>query len=188
MTIAGAAGKTSLNVTGNVYASNAVTTTNVFATTVSIGDTLTVAGAAGKTSLNVTGNIVASTSITGASIIGTHYGIIAGSNTISASSITASGNITSLSDERLKKNIRHIENPLEKIKKVNGYLFQRIDIDGDFTGVLAQEFIDVLPEVVQVDKDGVYSVSYGNIVALLIEALKEETRLREKLAAQLNIQ
>ena len=187
-TIAGLTGRTTLNVTGNVYASNAVTTTNVFATSVSVADTMTIAGAAGKTSLNVTGNIYASTSITGASVVGTHYGIIAGSNTIAASSITASGNITSLSDERLKKNIRHIENPLEKIKKVNGYLFQRTDIDGDFTGVLAQEFLDVLPEVVQMDGNGVYSVSYGNIVALLIEALKEETRLREKLAAQLNIQ
>jgi hypothetical protein len=186
--IRGNDGLTTLKVNGNVYASNAVTTTNVFATSVSVGDTMTIAGATGQTSLKVTGNINASTSITGVSIIGTHYGIIAGSNTIAASSITASGNITSLSDERLKKNIRHIENPLEKIKKVNGYLFQRTDIDGDFTGVLAQEFIDVLPEVVQMDKDGVYSVSYGNIVALLIEALKEETRLREKLAAQLNIQ
>jgi hypothetical protein len=108
------------------------------------------------------------------------------SNTLTITGdITASGNITSLSDERLKKNIRHIENPLEKIKKVNGYLFQRTDIDGNFTGVLAQEFIDVLPEVVQMNEHGVYSVSYGNIVALLIEALKEERIERLKLEERL---
>ena len=52
----------SVDVTGNVYASNAVTTTNVFATTVS-----------------------------GTNVIGTHYGVLAGSNTVSGSTQTLGG-------------------------------------------------------------------------------------------------
>jgi len=48
-------------------------------------------------------------------------------------------------------------------------------------GVIAQELIEVLPEVVRVNEEtGYYTVSYGNISALLIEALKEERAERLK--------
>ena len=58
VTITGSTGQTTLNVTGNVYVSNAITTTNVFAAT----ETLT--GATGQTTLNVTGNVYVSNAIT----------------------------------------------------------------------------------------------------------------------------
>jgi hypothetical protein len=42
------------------------------------------------------------------------------------------------------------------------------------TGVIAQEMERVLPEVVSTDpEDGIKSVAYGNVVGLLIEAIKE---------------
>ena len=97
------------------------------------------------------------------------------------SNFTATGNITAGSDRRLKKNIRPIRKALDKVKRINGYTFERKDIEGKYAGVIAQEVIQVLPEVVVKDKEGMYSVAYGNITALLIEALKEETRKREEL-------
>jgi len=53
-------------------------------------------------------------------------------------------------------------------------------------GVIAQELIDVLPEVVKKDKDGMYSVAYGNITAVLIEAIKELSNKVEDLENKLN--
>jgi hypothetical protein len=56
--VTGTAGQTSLAVSGNIYASNALTTTNVYAAT----QVLT--GSAGQTSLDVTGNVYASNAVT----------------------------------------------------------------------------------------------------------------------------
>ena len=84
---------------------------------------------------------------------------------------TAVGNITAYSDERLKENIKTIPNALETVKKLRGVSFDRKDLTGKGIGVIAQEIEKVLPEVVV---EGEYkSVSYGNIVGLLIEAIKE---------------
>ena len=83
--------------------------------------------------------------------------------------ITASQNVTAYSDERLKTNVRTIDNALDKVSNMRGVYF---DKDGAAsTGVIAQEVEKVLPEVVF---DGEYkSVAYGNIVGILIEAIKE---------------
>lgn len=92
----------------------------------------------------------------------------------STSVLTCSGNITAYSDARLKKNIKVIENALEKVKELNGYTFERTDIDvGRQTGVIAQEVMHVLPEAVATSDDGKYTVAYGNMVGLLIESIKE---------------
>ena len=42
-----------------------------------------------------------------------------------------------------------------------------------FTGVIAQEVLPHLPEAVLQGEDGHYSVAYGNMVGILIEAIKE---------------
>ena len=82
---------------------------------------------------------------------------------------TATGNITAFSDERLKENIETIEGALDKVTQMRGVMY---DKDGERgTGVIAQEMQQVMPEVVH---DGEYlSVAYGNIVGVLIEAVKE---------------
>ena len=84
---------------------------------------------------------------------------------------TAVGNVTAYSDERLKENIKTIPNALETVKKLRGVTFDRKDFGTKGIGVIAQEIEQVLPEVVV---DAEYkSVSYGNIIGLLIEAIKE---------------
>ena len=102
---------------------------------------------------------------------------------INASGFYASGNITAYSDKRVKTNFEVIPNALEKVSKLSGYTFDRTDLEKDKdgndisvpkqTGVIAQEVLDVLPEVVSKNDDGIYSVAYGNMVGLLIEAIKE---------------
>jgi hypothetical protein len=63
----------SLQVVGNVYASNAVTTTNVFTTNVTATGIQTIAGLAGRTTLNVTGNVFVSNAVTATNVYATSY-------------------------------------------------------------------------------------------------------------------
>jgi hypothetical protein len=100
---------------------------------------------------------------------------------------TATASIAANSDRRIKTDFQVIPNALEKVKKISGYTFKRTDADlPRQAGVIAQELLEVLPEVVHQNDEGIYSVSYGNIVALLIEALKEESAKREELEKRLN--
>jgi len=97
-----------------------------------------------------------------------------GGLTYNGTDLTCGGNVTAYSDARLKKNIKVIENALEKVNKISGYTFERTDIDvGSQTGVIAQELINVLPEAVSTTHSGMYTVAYGNMVGLLIESIKE---------------
>ncbi len=89
-------------------------------------------------------------------------------------SFTATGNVTAYSDISLKENIEVIPNALEKVSAIRGVTYDRKDLEGArHAGVIAQEVEAVLPEVVNTDEEGVKSVAYGNLVSLLIEAVKE---------------
>lgn len=82
---------------------------------------------------------------------------------------SAVGNVAAYSDERLKTNVRTIDDALDKVCQMRGVYFDKDDKAS--VGVIAQEMEKVLPEVVM---DGEYkSVAYGNIVGVLIEAIKE---------------
>jgi hypothetical protein len=93
----------------------------------------------------------------------------------STGDLTAGGDITANSDERIKKNIKTIQNSLQKIISLRGVEYDRRDTRIHQYGLIAQEVEKILPEVVKSNKnDGMKSVAYGNIVALLIEAIKEQ--------------
>ena len=112
------------------------------------------------------------------------------------SNIWTSGNVTAYSDIRVKENLKVIPNALNKVMQLNGYTYDRTDLSpatteeedityahnptGRHVGVIAQEVLKVLPEAVtggpnSMDgtDDDHYSVAYGNMVALLIESIKE---------------
>ena len=87
---------------------------------------------------------------------------------------TATGNVTAFSDARLKENIETIPHALEKVSAVRGVTYDRNDVQGPRqAGVIAQEVEAVLPEAVITHENGIKSVAYGNLVGLLIEAVKE---------------
>lgn len=85
---------------------------------------------------------------------------------------TASGDITAYSDRRLKENIRAIPNALGKVKQLTGCTFTRKDTGQVGTGLIAQDLQEVLPEAVLTSDDGTLSIAYGNVVGLLVEAIK----------------
>jgi hypothetical protein len=96
-----------------------------------------------------------------------------------AGSFTATANITAYSDRKLKDNLEVIPNALGKVSQLTGYTYDRIDMDGiRQSGLIAQDVQEVLPEVIvnNVDPDSgeeTLSVAYGNIIGLLVEAIKE---------------
>jgi hypothetical protein len=82
--------------------------------------------------------------------------------------------ITATSDSRTKDNVVTVDSALDKLLKMRGVYFERKIEPGERrVGVIAQEVEEVLPEVVYTHTDGMKSVSYGSIVGLLIEAIKE---------------
>jgi hypothetical protein len=83
----------------------------------------------------------------------------------------AAGNVTAYSDARLKKDIYTIPMALSKVKGLRGVEYTRIDTGEKGTGLIAQDVQVIMPQAVQ---DGEYlSVAYGNLVGLLVEAIKE---------------
>lgn len=89
-----------------------------------------------------------------------------------------------ISDARLKTDIQPITSPLDKVLALRGVTFNwNSDSgfgDGTQIGLIAQEVENVLPELVNTSSDGYKSVEYGNLVAVLVEAIEElEARITE---------
>ena len=98
----------------------------------------------------------------------------AGYTSMRVGNLTASGTVTANSDIKLKTNIKTLTNSLDKVLQMRGVEFDRIDIEGEHNiGFIAQEIEKIVPELVRENK-GTKSVAYGNITALLVEAIKEQ--------------
>jgi len=91
----------------------------------------------------------------------------------------------SVSDERRKKNIRTLDSALDKTLSLRGVSYTFKDTEVDSIGLIAQELEEVIPEVVSTGDDDLKSVSYGNLVGLLIEAIKEQQEQIDELKNKL---
>lgn len=88
---------------------------------------------------------------------------------------------STISDEKLKKDVEKINGALDKVSQLNGYTFEYKHDGKKSAGVIAQEVEKVLPTAVQEKRlafqshDGeVYkTVQYDQLHGLLIEAIKE---------------
>jgi hypothetical protein len=103
--------------------------------------------------------------------------------------------IAGSSDARFKTNIAPIANPLQKVLALRGVHFnwntsafpQRMFSDKRTLGFIAQEVEKVLPEIVQTENttEGYKSVQYDKVVALLVEAMKEQQKQINQLKREL---
>ncbi len=100
--------------------------------------------------------------------------------------IRATGDVIAYSDVRVKENIKTIDNALDKVKNLRGVEYNKIDSTEKNIGVVAQEVEKILPEVVKEDEEGMKSVAYGNITAVLIEAIKEQQKQIDELKSIIN--
>jgi len=122
----------------------------------------------------------------------TTYATINTSGLAVTGAITATGDITAYysSDKRLKDNIKPTDNAIDKVQQLGGYEFDWNDKQDLYTGhdigVIAQEVEEVLPELVATRDDGYKAVKYEKMVALLIEAVKEQQQQINELKEKLN--
>jgi hypothetical protein len=94
--------------------------------------------------------------------------------------VTAGGDITATSDERLKKDWTPLDrNFIEQLASLRCGTYTRTDTDTRQVGVGAQSLQAFLPEAVRTDEEGVLSVAYGQAaLAACVELAKEVMRLR----------
>jgi|11_taG_2_1085331.scaffolds.fasta_scaffold30034_2 hypothetical protein len=91
--------------------------------------------------------------------------------------LRVSGDITAFatltwSDAKLKDDVEPLQDCLAKINQMQGVSYTFKPSGKKQVGLIAQEVLDIIPEVVELEND-YYSVSYPNLVAVLIEAVKE---------------
>ena len=107
--------------------------------------------------------------------------------------IYSTSNISAYSDKRAKENIKPITDGLDKVLKLEGVYYNMKEghsPNEDHTrprvGVLAQDVQEILPEVVTyAEEEDMYSVDYGNISAVLIEAIKDQQKIIESLSERI---
>jgi len=133
-----------------------------------------------------------------------HNGALKMETTSSGISVTgnvvATGNVTAYSsDERLKTNITPIENPIEKVKQLNGVEFDWKDNVEELgftprvkheTGVIAQNVQSVIPDATPNApfNEEYLTVQHEKIIPVLIEAIKEQQKQIDELKQALHEQ
>jgi hypothetical protein len=177
---------TGISVSG---ATGAVTITNTGVTSAVAGTGVGVSGATGAVTISIGQAVATSSNVQFNSLgVGT-----AGSGT--TGEIRATADITAFfsSDERLKENIARIEDPIAKIKAIDGVTFswkggfEEVHSHiGNDTGVIAQQIEAIgLPETVTTRENGFKAVKYEKLNALLIEGIKAQQAQIDFLQQQL---
>jgi hypothetical protein len=161
-----AASSGDLNVTGTVRGTTISASQTITGTNASFPGTVNSGPIIGSSTLNIAGVSTLAT---------VNSGTIVSSGTITGTDVIAS------SDVRTKNNIVTIDSALDKVMRMRGVFFERNVEPGEKrVGVIAQEVEKILPEVVYTDENGLKSVSYGSIIGLLIEAIKEQQEVIKK--------
>lgn len=94
------------------------------------------------------------------------------------------GDVSSLSDRRVKDNLVPIVGALDRVGLLTGYTFTRTDLDNKTqAGLIAQDVQTVLPEAVDENSEGFHFIMYNGVIALLVEAIKEQQKQIDELKA-----
>ena len=104
-------------------------------------------------------------------------------------SATLAGDLTVNSDARLKSNIISLGSTLAKLMQIDGKSYtMKSNEKENKIGLLAQEIIEVFPELVKEgdDKNGTMSVNYQGLIPVLINAIKEQQAQIDELKSLLN--
>jgi hypothetical protein len=135
--------------------------------------------------VNINATTASTTKTTGALIVDGGVGV--------AGALNVGGDVVAYasSDRRLKDNIVNIENPIEKVQKLNGVTWDWNDNADELqqslpnVGVIAQEVEEVFPQLVHDRENGYKGVDYAKLTGLLIEAVKEQQKQIDELKSRL---
>lgn len=95
--------------------------------------------------------------------------------------IYATGDVFAGSDIRIKTNVEQLTDCLDKVKMLNGYSYNKNGAEYRSIGLIAQEVEKIIPEVVSKNTDEMKGIDYGQLVAVLVEAIKELNNKLENL-------
>ena len=104
----------------------------------------------------------------------------------STGDLTIAGTLTENSDITLKENIKPLVSQLEIVNKLNPVSYNKIGQKQNEIGFIAQEVEEFLPQLVREDDDGLKSLAYGNMNAVLVKAIQELTAKVEMLEKNCN--
>ena len=115
-------------------------------------------------------------------ISGSNSSIFSGGTLLASSVVRSHGDVVAFysSDERLKDNIRTIEEPIYKLRQLRGVEYEWNDKQNTYasgsldSGIIAQDVQKVLPQLVKERNDGHLGVRHDRLVGLLIEAIKDQ--------------
>jgi hypothetical protein len=159
---------------------------------VSAGGSLSGSGTATRLALFSSANVISNSSMFESAA---NIGVGAppsGSYKFEVSGLIGSTGINETSDLRYKKNIFTIENALQKVMLLRGVNYdwrteefkEKNFVSTPQLGLIAQEVEKVIPQVVTTDASGFKAVEYSKLVALLIEAVKEQQKKIDALSAE----
>jgi len=102
--------------------------------------------------------------------------------------ICYTGSIGTCSDLRYKRDVSTLSGAMKKVGQLRGVSFkwrqedypEQCFTDEPQIGFIAQELVDVLPEVVSEDDNGYLNVDYSKLTPLLVEAIKEQQKQIDK--------
>ena len=101
----------------------------------------------------------------------------------STGNFTAGGAVTAYSDARIKTDIQQITGALDRLLQLQGVTYLRTDTGEQGRGFIAQALQKIYPELVITNSvDGMLSVAYGNLLADVVEAIRDLHNKIEKLS------
>jgi len=172
-------GASTFSSTLNISGSTSVDALNINTTGAPQGDLYSSGGGDGIFNINNTtnsGSIVLNVKNSS----GTFNDILTVTNTTATvdGALNVTGDITAFftSDQRLKDNVKPIEDPLSKVLSISGNTYTWNDKsgkEGSDVGVIAQEVVKILPEAVIERDNGYLAVDYQKLIPLMIEAIKD---------------
>lgn len=144
----------------------------------SVGGNASITGNAavtGNATVTANATINGNVGIGGANLDGANYALYINGR-------IRSNGINELSDRRMKQDVATLDGALATVLKLRGVRYQWLREEhpglrlpsGEQIGLIAQEVEAVVPEVVLTDAEGVKSVEYSHLVAVLVEAVKEQ--------------
>ena len=105
-----------------------------------------------------------------------------------AKNLYAESFVYETSDIRLKRDIREIDSPLEKLNKLRAVSFIKNSDELRTYGLIAQDVEQVFPELVKDVGEGYKGIEYYGMIGPLVGAIKELKRENDTLRQELNKQ